>query len=214
MGIGSAIFVDGHLYTGRNGLAGELGHTTVEKDGKLCSCGNRGCLELYSSAAAIIGRVRTELEQGVNSALTNEFGGNLDKLSVEKIAAAADSHDRLSERVLSEAGAWLGTALAGVVNLLNPERIILAGKVPRSEEGIFLASLLYNLRDRAYPQATKDLSVVVSQLGEEAAAVGAVLIAGEEVLKARCREMEERLSSAKAVTVAQTGSSSGHGVAR
>jgi predicted NBD/HSP70 family sugar kinase len=77
-----------------------------------------------------------------------------------------------------------------VVNLLNPERIILAGKVPRSQEGIFFTSLLYNLRDRAYPQATRNLQVVVSQLGEDAAALGAALIAGEHVLKARCREME------------------------
>ena len=122
MGIGSAIFVDGRLYTGRDGLAGELGHTTVEKDGRLCSCGNRGCLELYSSVSAIIGRVRTELEQGVSSTLTHELGGSPETLSVEKIEAAAESHDRLAERVLLEAGAWLGTALAGVVNLLNPEK--------------------------------------------------------------------------------------------
>jgi predicted NBD/HSP70 family sugar kinase len=190
MGIGSAIYVNGGLYSGSDGLAGEMGHTTVEKDGPLCSCGNRGCLELYASAAALIARVRSELGHGVSSTLNQDIDGNLESLSIEEIAAAADANDRLSARVLSEGGGYLGTALAGVVNLLNPERIILAGKVPRSQEGIFFTSLLYNLRDRAYPQATRNLQVVVSQLGEDAAALGAALIAGEHVLKARCREME------------------------
>ena len=189
MGIGSAIYVNGRLYSGSDGLAGEMGHTTVENDGPLCSCGNRGCLELYASAAALITRVRSELGHRVSSTLNGDR--NLDSLSIEEIAAAAEANDRLAARVLSEGGGYLGTALAGVVNLLNPERIILAGKVPRSQEGIYFTSLLYNLRDRAYPQATRNLQVVVSQLGEDAAALGAAVIAGEHVLKTRCREMEQ-----------------------
>ena len=193
MGIGSAIFVDGRLYAGNDGLAGELGHVTVREDGGLCSCGNRGCLELYASGSAIIERVREALRQGVTSSLTDEVGSKLDELSVEQIATAAQSHDRLAERILSEAGSYLGAALATVVNLLNPERIILSGKVPRATEKILLDSLLYNLRHRALPQSTKDLDVIVSQFGDDAAAVGAVLLAGEEVLESRCREMEWKL---------------------
>jgi len=190
MGIGSAIFFDGRLHIGRDGLAGELGHTTVAENGNLCSCGNRGCLELYSSASAIVGRVRSELADGVSSTLTREVGDNLDQLSVELIIAAAKTHDRLSERVVAEAGMHLGTALASVVNLLNPEKVILAGKVPQAGNEILLGPLLYNLRQRAIPQAVKDLAVVVSQSGEEAAPLGMVLTAGEGVLKARCRELE------------------------
>jgi predicted NBD/HSP70 family sugar kinase len=204
VGIGSAIFVDGHLYTGRDGLAGELGHVTVEENGKLCSCGNRGCLELYSSASAIIRRVREELQLGVTSSLTDAVGGNLDQLSVEKIAAAAQAHDRLSERVLSEAGRYLGVALASVVNLLNPERIVLQGKVPQAAQELLLGSLLYNLRHRALAQSIKGMDVVVSQFGEEKAAVGAVFTAGEEVLQTRCREMEGKLSpSTEGLSLAQ-----------
>jgi len=191
MGIGSAVFIDGCLYEGHDGLAGELGHLTVKDNGKLCSCGNRGCLELYSSAAAIIGQVREEIEHGVASSLSREVRENPGHLSLEKIAAAAQSHDRLAERVLNEAGGYLGTALAGVVNLLNPERIILSGHAPRAAQEFFLGSLLYNLRHRSIAQSTPGLDVVVSQFGDEAAALGAVLIAGEEVLKARCREMGE-----------------------
>jgi predicted NBD/HSP70 family sugar kinase len=190
MGIGSAIFVDGHLYVGRDGLAGELGHTTVDENGEICSCGNQGCLELYSSGPAIVGRVRYELERGVTSSLSDEAGENPPPLSLEAIVAAAKSHDRLSERVLSEAGTHLGTALASMVNLLNPEKVILAGMVPQVAGEILLGPLLYNLRQRALPQVVKGLDVVVSQFGEEAAAVGTTLVAGEGILKARCRELE------------------------
>jgi predicted NBD/HSP70 family sugar kinase len=190
MGIGSAIFSNGHLHSGRDGLAGELGHTTVTENGGLCSCGNRGCLELCSSATAILARVRSELEHGVSSSLRGEVGDDLEKLSVELVVAAAKNHDRLSERVLSEAGMHLGTALATVVNLLNPEMVILAGMIPQVGNEILLGPLLYNLRQRAFPQGVKDLPVVVSQFGEEAAALGMVLIAGESVLETRCRNLE------------------------
>ena len=195
MGIGAAIFIDGRLCAWRDGLAGELGHATVEENGKLCSCGNRGCLELYSSAAAIVERVRAELDYGVNSSLAGEADKNLDHLNVEDIAAAAQSHDRLAERVLREAGTHLGTALASVVNLLNPEKIVLAGKVPQAAPETYVDSLLYNLRQRAFPRSVKGLDVVVSQSGDEAAAVGAALLAGNEVLKACCQEMEGKSSS-------------------
>jgi predicted NBD/HSP70 family sugar kinase len=189
-GIGSAIFIDGRLYIGRDGLAGELGHTTVEGNGELCSCGNQGCLEVLSSASAIVRRVRSELERGIDSNLKREIGGDLDRLSVEAIAAAAKLGDRLPERILSEAGTYLGIALASMVNFMNPEKVILAGMVPRAAGEILMNPLLYNLRHRALQGAAKDLAVVVSQLGEEAAAAGIALVAGEGVLKARCQDME------------------------
>jgi protein required for attachment to host cells len=192
MGIGSAIFFDGHLHVGRNGLAGELGHTTVEENGKRCSCGNRGCLELCSSGSAILRRVRDELEHGVTSTLMKELDGDLERLSVEAIVAAAKSHDRLSEGVLSEAGMHVGTALASVVNLLNPEKVILTGKVAQAGGEVFLRPLLYNLRQRALPQAVKDLPVVISEIGEEAATLGMIQIAGEEVLRARCAGLNSK----------------------
>jgi len=194
-GIGSAIYSDGHLHLGRDGLAGELGHTTVAENGDPCSCGNRGCLELFSSASAIVGKVRSELEQGITSSLTSDGSRDLEKLSLDDIVAAAKVHDRLSERVLSDAGTHLGTALAGVVNLFNPEKVILAGIVPRAAGDIILGPLLYSLRQRALTLAVRDLGVVISDFGEEAAAVGMALVAGEGVLKACCQEMQEESAS-------------------
>lgn len=190
-GIMSAIFIDGHLHGGRDGLAGELGHTTVIENGEPCSCGNRGCLERYSSAAAIMARVRKEIERGVDSSLSPSSNAHPEEISVEAIVSAAQAHDRLAERFLSEAGTYLGTALASVVNLLNPERIILTGRVPQTSGDLLLRPLIYNLRQRALPKAIENLPVVISKLGDEAAAVGISHAAGAEVFKARCRAMGE-----------------------
>lgn len=190
MGIGAAIFFDGHLYVGCDGLAGELGHMTVEENGEICSCGNRGCLELSASGPAIVGKIGYELGRGVVSSLTHDAAENGPPPSLEAVVAAARNGDRLAERVLSEAGTHLGTALASMVNLLNPEKVILAGTVPQAAGEVLLSPLLYNLRQRALPQAVRGLEIVVSQFGEEAAAVGTTLVAGEGILKARCRDME------------------------
>ena len=186
-GIMSAIFFDGRLYGGRDGLAGELGHTTVADYGETCSCGNRGCLERYSSAAGILERARAELQRGVSSVLSEEAGSDLSGLTIDGIVAAAQAHDRLAERFLSDAGMYLGTALASVVNLLNPEKVILTGRVPQTSGELLLRPLLYNLRQRALPRAVENLQVIVSQLGREAAAVGISHVAGEQVFKARSR---------------------------
>ncbi len=192
MGIGSAIFFDNHLLVGRDGLAGELGHTTVDENGPACGCGNQGCLELYSSATAILNRVRSDIERGVASSLATGFTENEPPLTIEGIVRAAELHDRLAERVLSEAGTHLGTALASVVNLLNPEKVILAGSVPRAAGQLLLGPLLYSLRQRALPPAVKSLPLVVSDLGEESAPLGMILRAREGVLAARCEEIAGR----------------------
>jgi predicted NBD/HSP70 family sugar kinase len=86
----------------------------------------------------------------------------------------------------------VGTALASVVNLLNPEKVILTGKVAQAGGEVFSRPLLYNLRQRALPQAVKDLPVVISEIGEEAATLGMIQIAGEEVLRARCAGLNSK----------------------
>jgi predicted NBD/HSP70 family sugar kinase len=181
-GIGSAIFVGGDLYIGSSGLAGELGHTTIDEDGPLCSCGNRGCLEVYSSGWAIIKRVRSALADGVASTLSRAVSEHPEELSVEMIVEAGKSGDRLSQTVLSEAGTHLGTALAGLVNLLNPEKIILGGAVPRVAGELILDPLLYFLRGRAFQRSVSSTEVVISQLDDNASVLGAVVMLAKELL--------------------------------
>jgi predicted NBD/HSP70 family sugar kinase len=181
-GIGSTIFVEGKLYIGSSGLAGELGHTTIDENGPLCSCGNRGCLEVYSSGWAIIKRVRAALCDGVASTLSKTVTEHPEDLSVEMIVSAARSGDRLSQTVLSEAGTHLGTALAGLVNLLNPERIVLGGAVPRAAGEVLLNPLLYSLQARAFQRSASATDVVTSQLDDKASALGAVVMLAKDLL--------------------------------
>lgn len=183
MGLGSAIFINGQLYVG-GGLAGELGHVTLDEQGDLCSCGNRGCLEVYSSGSAIISRVRLGLQRGVSSSLSNLDHEPFDQLTIEAIVNAAASHDRLSETVLTEAAAHLGTALAGIVNLLHPQKIILGAAVPQAAKELFLAPVKQCLCRRAFRQSASSVEVAVSQLGGESAALGVALLIGESVLDA------------------------------
>jgi predicted NBD/HSP70 family sugar kinase len=181
-GIGATIFVDGKLYIGTSGMAGEWGHTTVDETGPLCSCGNRGCLEVYSSASAIVRRVRAALADRVSSSLSKLVGEHPEELSVEMVVNAAKSGDRLSQTVLSEAGMYFGRALAGLVNLLSPQKIILGGSVPRVAGESFHNSLQYFLRARAFQRLVGATDVVVSELDEKASALGVVVTLAKDLL--------------------------------
>jgi len=182
MGVGSAVFVNGEMYFGHDGLAGELGHTTIDETGEPCSCGNRGCLEVYASGSAIINRVRVALQHGVTSSLMSLAKKGPDRVSVEAIVTAAKNRDRLSQRVLSEAGGHLGTGLATIVNLLNPEKIILGGAVSRATKALTFRSLLLSLNERTFNRSVRHLKLAVSRLDDNAGAIGAALMIGEQVM--------------------------------
>jgi len=190
-GLGATLFVQGSLYAGSSGLAGELGHITIDENGELCSCGNRGCLEVYASGWAIIQRVRSALENGVTSVLVRQLETPSADLSVEMIVAAAREGDRLSATVLSEAGMHLGTALADIVNLLNPEKIILGGAVPRAAGDLLLNPLTYFLKARAFQRSVSATEVVISQLDDRASALGVALMLARSLVEKLGREQLE-----------------------
>jgi predicted NBD/HSP70 family sugar kinase len=186
VGIGAAVFVNGNFYFGADGLAGELGHTTIDERGEMCSCGNRGCVEVYASGWAIIDNVRRALQQGVTSTLLRPPDSHDEHLTIESIVDAARQGDRLSQNVLSEAGTHLGTALGTFVNLFNPQSIILSGAVPQVAKTFFLKSLSQALRHRAFHRSVRNLIVVVSRLGGESGAIGAALLVAEQLLRKFC----------------------------
>lgn len=182
MGLGAAIYIDDRLYIGANDLAGELGHTTIDERGDICSCGNRGCLEVYASGWAIINRVKGGLQQGVHSSLATLMENQPEMLSIEAIVNAAKLRDQFAHTVLWEAGVHLGTAIATIVNLLNPEAIVLGGEVPRAAKGLMLRPLFHSFRGRAFHRSIRNLKVTVSRLGGESGAVGAALMIAEKLL--------------------------------
>lgn len=159
-GIGAGIVVDGHLYRGHRGTAGELGHVLVDPQGPICRCGNRGCLETLASGPALLDLL---------SASRGE------RLTIAEMVALARGGDPGARRVIDDAGRAVGSVLAGLVNLLNPEMIVVGGDL--SEAGdLLLEPLRSSLRRFALPAATEDLEVVAGALGDRANLLGALAL--------------------------------------
>jgi predicted NBD/HSP70 family sugar kinase len=172
MGIGAAIFIDGHLYRGAAGKAGEFGHITVDESGPLCSCGNNGCLESVASCAAIIYACRLAIERGVDSKIRDLARGDLSRISIEGIAQAAAEGDSLAFRVLQEAATWIARGLADLVNLLNPRLIIFGGALFRAAPQLLSDPVRRIIRQRALEKSSNDVQLRLSPLGGEAGALG------------------------------------------
>ncbi|MGO8787189.1 MAG: ROK family protein [Terriglobia bacterium] len=182
MGIGASLFIDGKLYRGPGGLAGEFGHMTANRSGPLCSCGNYGCLETVASCAAIMDSVRSALAKGVDSRIPELAKGDLDHISIELIAQAATENDGLAFRILHEAASHIGIALADVVNLLNPRVVIFGGPLFRHAAAILLDPLQRIIKQHALEKSANEVQLTVSSLGSEAAALGATRLISQETL--------------------------------
>jgi predicted NBD/HSP70 family sugar kinase len=183
MGIGAAIFLDGKLYRGPGGSAGEFGHITVDEHGPLCCCGNYGCLETLASCAAIIQAVRSAIEKGVNSRVQEFAKGDLDRISIEMIGQAAMENDGLCFRVLNQAVSQIAVALSDVVNLLNPHVLVLGGALFRSAPDLFLEPLKRAIKQRALEKSANEVQLKISNLATEAAALGVARLISETVLE-------------------------------
>jgi N-acetylglucosamine repressor len=183
MGIGAAIFIDGKLYRGPGGSAGEFGHMTVDEHGPLCCCGNYGCLETLASCGAIIQSVKGAIEKGVDSKVRELAQGDLNRISIEIIGQAALQNDSLSFRVLHEAVSHIAVALADVVNLLNPRVLIFGGALFRSAPELFLEPLKRTIKQRALEKSANEVHLQISTLGSEAGALGAGRLISEIVVE-------------------------------
>jgi len=172
-GVGSGLILDGRLWTGADGVAAEYGHATVEPDGIICSCGNRGCLEQYASASALVVAARKALDQGEGSALAR-IGS--EGLTAATIAAAAESGDPLANSLFERAGRYLGIAGATIANLLNLEAIILAGGMAGSFD-LLAGPMRAEIASRAFAVPAGRITVMKGELGDDAGILGAAALA-------------------------------------
>ncbi len=163
-GIGGGILLDGKLWAGDDGFAGEFGHITVEPEGRPCPCGNRGCVEQYASSTAIVAAARE----------ANCWPA--DQISTEWLANAATGGDRRAAALFGGAGRALGIAAAAVVNLLNPGAIIIGGGVAESL-GLIVPSMLEEMQRRAFRPAMKRITVLKAEMGDDAGILGAAALA-------------------------------------
>jgi glucokinase len=181
-GIGGAIVSGGRLFRGAHGLAGEIGHIIVEPDGPLCGCGNRGCWEQVASGRAIgrLGRDAAAREPGTLMLELAE-GGDPAKVTGRIVTAAAERGDAAAVAVLAEVGRRLGEGIAGLVNILDPEVVVVGGG------GVNAGEFLLRPAREAFRRSVEgfdhrpDVPLVAARLGNEAGGIGAALLALEAV---------------------------------
>lgn len=178
-GIGAGIVIDGKVWRGANGYAGEFGHMTIDPDGIECACGNIGCLETVASAPNIVRRARERLFRDRTSSLSRLVIPRDREFTSEDIANAALSGDDMAQLIMDRTGMFLGVALAGVINLLNVEAIVIGGGVMAAGEAI-LQPVIEHTRRRAFGPSFEACRIVAAELGKSSGIVGAALLARDE----------------------------------
>jgi glucokinase len=174
-GIGGGIISNNNLLEGFKGLAGELGHITVQPDGPICHCGKKGHLEALSSGLAIVDFVKKKLAAGKGSILNLE-----NNISAYDVAIAATNGDELAKSAFEQAGFYLGQAIASFIHIFNPSIIILGGGIVNSGSHIFDPVIKKIKTDVMDPIYLQNLEIVPARLGDDAGLVGALVVARQK----------------------------------
>ena len=178
-GIGGAIILDGKLWTGASGFAGEVGHITIDTEGLECICGNTGCLETVASAPSIVRRARERLNRDSTSSLSRlSFNKNF---TAEDVAHEAREGDDFAAMMIERTGKYIGTGVASVINLLNIERIVLGGGVMDAGP-VILNPIIQEVKRRAFQPCFEATQIVIATLGLDAAPIGVALLARDSEL--------------------------------
>ncbi len=183
VGIGGGLFLNGKLYRGKNGYAGEIGHSPIKAEPAdvLCHCGNRGCWETYVNQASILERIRDRMDGHRDSVLANLMEQQHAPLSISLIRQAADAGDQQALDSMSEAGTAMGQGFANLINIFNPEKIILGG--PLSIAGNYLLpAIRETVREHSLPEIDQQVEINLSTFGTDASLIGAVAIVVDDIL--------------------------------
>ncbi|MEU9890975.1 ROK family protein [Sphaerisporangium sp. NPDC051011] len=178
-GIGCGIVVDGKIYRGVSGSAGDIGHIRVDQVGPVCACGNTGCLEAYFSGAALARQALAAARSGASPYLAERLAA-AGTLSAEDVAAAAAQGDATAVQLIRDGGRRVGQVLAGLVSFFNPGLVIIAGGVARLGH-VLLAEIRSVVYRRSLPLATGNLPIVLSELNGTSGVVGAARLISDHV---------------------------------
>jgi len=171
-GIGGGIVVCGKLYHGASDIAGEIGHTTIDSTGRRCKCGNYGCLEAYASGPAIAARAVEGIEAGADSSLPGLVGGDLSLVTAQTVYMAAQQEDEYASEVVRETAKFLGAGVANLVNIFNPDVIVLVGGVTLAGDRLFVP-LRSEVKRRAFKPAVERCRILPGALPGTAGVFGA-----------------------------------------
>ena len=168
IGVGSGLVINHQIYRGESGTAGEIGHTTIEVDGRLCRCGNHGCMEAYVGGPGLLADAQAALQAAHRRA--DEMPG-----TVEDLVDAALQGDAVCRQVIQNAGRYLGTSIANLLNLVNPGLVILGGELVQAGE-LLMEPIHASIRERVMPIAAQQAAIVAGKLGNDAIAIGAATL--------------------------------------
>lgn len=175
-GIGGGLVLNGAMYRGATGGAGDIGHVVVDPDGPLCGCGDRGCVEVFASGGGMVNRTKEALSRGDRGAKASSL--TAEGLTAEAVFGAALAGDELAAGVVSRAGEMLGLVLADYVNINNPEAIVLGGGLLRAGE-LYRGPVEREMQRRALPALGDVVRLLPPELGEDVGPIGAALLLAE-----------------------------------
>jgi glucokinase len=176
-GIGGGLILNGQLHTGFNRTAGEVGHMVLEVGGPKCGCGNRGCFEALAGRAAIFRRIQSAVKAGQKTLLTDMLGPDLKDLRSGDLRKALRRGDKFVEKIIEETAEYTGIAVANLMNLLNPEVIVLGGGLIQQLADEMMAITVATAMDYAMSGTAQGIEIIASELGDDAGITGGAVLA-------------------------------------
>jgi glucokinase len=176
-GVGAGLVLNGQLYSGYNRTAGEIGHMVIAVNGPKCSCGNKGCFEALAGRASIFSRIQSAVKGGQKTILTDMLGDDLQDLRSGDLRKAIRRGDKFVEKIIKEVAEYTGIAVGNVINLLNPEVIVLGGGLMEALEDEMLPTVTEVAFDTALTGTSKGIQIMASKLGDDAGIVGCAVLA-------------------------------------
>ena len=181
-GIGGGIIIDGKIYTGATGAAGEVGHMTIDVNGPLCNCGNKGCWEILASGTALAREAKHRIKDGVKTSILDYVDGDMEKVTARVIHTAAQQGDSLAKEVIARTGYYVGIGLANLINIFNPEMIVIGGGLSNIGD-MLLGPAFEEAGKRAYREAFEVVRFAPAELGRNSGVLGASAFALQEMKK-------------------------------
>ena len=179
-GIGGGMIINGELYAGSSHTAGELGHMVIDVNGPKCSCGNKGCFEVFASRLAIFRAIQAAIKNGEKSLLTEMLGDDLKDLRSGDIRKAIRRGDKVVEKIVEEAAEYTGLAIGNLVNILNPEIVVLGGGVIEALGDEMMPTIVKSAKSHVLPGTFRNVEIMASKLGDNAGITGAAVLAREK----------------------------------
>jgi glucokinase-like ROK family protein len=182
VGLGGGLIINGQLFKGGRGFAGEIGHIQRDPQGEMCGCGRRGCWETQVGPRAVLQRVKRSIEADSKSSLANNSEGNLENLTFNQVVDHALKGDQLCRSAMENVGVNLGTGIADLANIFNPDMVIIGGAFSYGR-GIILPVLEKIIAIETLPAVRENLRVIVSEQGADACVLGAIAVVLDDILR-------------------------------